>query len=101
MFVLSCMSDVEILYRVFEFTFSMIYKTTAKNQLVVSRRSLTLFLKFRSLNVNSASIGLTEFCIHISRLSWYAHYSEYKCYAFKNCHMAYKDFSYLHYIVIF
>ena len=35
-FVLSYMSDVEILYKVLE-TFSMIYKTTAKYQPVVSR----------------------------------------------------------------
>ena len=33
--VLSYMSDVEILYKALEFTFSMIYRTTAKFQPVV------------------------------------------------------------------
>ena len=67
--MLSYMGDVEILYKAIQFTFSMIYRITAKFQPVVSLRSFTLFLKFRSLNVNSSGIGLTKFCSHISRFT--------------------------------
>ena len=58
--VLSYMSDVEILHKSLEFTFSMIYKTTAKFQPVVFFQiSCTLLQKFRSLNINNSAIGLT------------------------------------------
>ena len=66
---MSHMSDVEILYKALEFTCSMTYKTTTKYQPIVSLRSFTLFLKCRSLNVNSSVVDLTEFCIHISRFT--------------------------------
>ena len=68
-FVLSYTSDVEILYKVLEFTFTMIYRTSAKYQPVLSRRSFTLFLKVRSLNINSSAICLTEFRIYIFRFT--------------------------------
>ena len=66
------MSDVEILYKALEFTFSMTYKTTAKYQLIVfpeSIYSIFVFLKCRSLNLNSSVVDSTEFCIHISRFT--------------------------------
>ena len=63
------MSDVEILYKALEFTFSMTYKTTAKYQPIVFPESITVFLKCRSLNVNSSVVDLTEFCIHVSRFT--------------------------------
>ena len=69
-YVLSHMSDVEILYKALEFTFSMTYKTTAKYQPIVVPESIySIFLKCRSLNVNSSVVDLTELCIHISRFT--------------------------------
>ena len=58
------MSDVEI-----EFTFPMIFQTTANYKQQFSPRPFTLFLKCRSLNVNVSDFGLTEICIHISRFT--------------------------------
>ena len=71
------MSDVKFCIKDLNFNIPIIYRTTAKYQTVVfSRRLFTLFLKFRSLNVNSSAIVFTEFCIHISRLTWFALFSE-------------------------
>ena len=64
------MSDVEILYKTLIFTFSMTYKAIAKYDPIDFPEIFTLFLKFRSLNVNSSVIDLTEFC--------FSHFSLYR-----------------------
>ena len=68
-FVRSYTSDVEILYKALEFTFSMIYKTTVKYQPVVFSENVYIVSEIRSLNAKDSAIGLTEFCIRISRFT--------------------------------